>query len=543
MDGLTTLFPMRWVREWTAGAEGRCWLTEQVLDVKGSLRLIRRSWRLVAVFVLLGIGAGAGYEVLFPAGYQATSLVLLPLGNSASATSGSSASNVNNVATDGRIATSAAVLIPAGHQADPSLSLSTLERRVKTFASAAGVLGITATGPTARQAMNLANAVAQQLITFVSSNGLAANSDALTALQAQEDQINQQITDAQKELSTVNQELVADGPTSPAGQQDSDLVGKLTAEESNLGLELDTVESQISQTKLGPISANEGTEVIQKAIDASGLSTSSLVLLLAIFAVGGLLVGSTVVLVRHRRDPRLWTRDELADALGSPVVLSLDAPNRRSTNDWVTLFDTYEPSASEQWNIRRALGELGVGDGGVSNLVVVAFGGDTASVALTAQVAMVAAASGLEIGFVVVAEDDLMAGLKAACARLSAGGGPRPRLEVRSGPPSQWSMALDLTLSVVVLDRDHPALTVTRRSGTSTVLSVSAGFASAEQLAQVAIAAADAGESLRGIWVSNPASEDHTVGRFPDANSHAAPVLHRRTLGGVKPGVGAGRAG
>jgi len=54
------------------------------------------------------------------------------------------------VATDGRIATSAAVLGPAGHKVDPSLSLSTLQQRVSTTSNATGVLAITATAQNAK---------------------------------------------------------------------------------------------------------------------------------------------------------------------------------------------------------------------------------------------------------------------------------------------------------------------------------------------------------------------------------------------------------
>jgi capsular polysaccharide biosynthesis protein len=517
-------------------------LTEQMLDVKGSLRIMRRFWRTVAVVVLVGMAVATGYAVLRPAQYHATSLVLLPTTTPAAGTSGSAATS-NDITTDGRIATSAAVLGPAGRQVDPSLSVSALEQRVKTSADATGVLAITATGPTAQQSEALANAVANHLVTFVTTSGSTASADALTGLQAEANQLNTQITDVQKELTAANQRLAAVGPSSSAGQQDSDLVGKLTSEQSSLALQLDTVKSQISETRLGQISANQGTEVIQKATDAKGFSKTSLVLMVGMGALGGLFVGSLVVLALHRRDSRLWTRDELAEALGSPVVLSLDATGRRTSKEWIALLEGYQPSSTEQWSIRRALRELGVGDGGGSNLVVLAFADDMPSVAQAAQVAVSAAGTGLETLFSFAFDGEPVASLQAACARFDAEGqGPRPGLEVGSGVLSQRSTAPDLTVTVLVLDRDHPTIVYARRPGTIMVLSVSAGSASAEQLARVAIAAADNGEPLKGIFVANPGSADQTVGRFPESTARTSLVLHRLALGGAGAGVVSGRA-
>src|SRR5579863_8474296 len=137
----------------TRGDEREHGMTEQVLDVKGAFRLIRSFWRTVAAFVLAGLAATVLFTFGTRAGYQATSLVLLPAPSSSSSTSGAP----RGVTTDARIATSAAVLLPAGRIADPSLSLRTLQERVSTASAATSVLKITATGSTAKEAELLAN--------------------------------------------------------------------------------------------------------------------------------------------------------------------------------------------------------------------------------------------------------------------------------------------------------------------------------------------------------------------------------------------------
>ena len=511
-------------------------MSEQTLDLKGSLRLIRRFWRTVAVFVLVGLVAGGAYERLKPPEYHATALVLLPTG-SASAT-GSGATPANALTTDGRIATSASVLGPAGQEVDRSLTVNQLQQRVSTSSAATGVLSITATGTTSAQAVALANAVANNLVSFVTSSGSVNDTGVLTGLQAQENELNSQIADVNKELAAANSRLATDGAGSTAGQQDATLVGKLTSEQSSLTLQLNSVKSQIATTKLGQVSANQGTRVIQHASQASGPKITTLVTTVVIGGIAGLLVGSLYVLARHRKDPRLWTRDELAESLGSPVVLSLPAPAKSSPSNWVSLFQSYQPGSTEQWNIRKALRELGLVDG-AATLTVLSFTGDVAGTAQAAEVAVGAADSGLETLFTVVADEAGSPGLQATCVQFGTDR-PRQRLELKIGTPPQRDVPPDLIVTAAVVDADRPTLSDFLRPGGTTVISVSAGYASAEQLARLAILAADAGQPVRGIFVANPGADDQTVGRYPDSSSRTSLVLHRRTLA-VKSGIASGQ--
>lgn len=515
-------------------------MSEQVLDVKGSVRLVRRRWRTVAVLALAGAAAGAGYEVAHPPGYQATALVLLPAsqGGSSSGTSSSSAPTKNDITTDARIAVSAAVLGPAGRRADPSASLASLQHRVATSAAATGVLDITAGGSTAAQAEGLANAVAAELVRFVTTNGSGSSTEIVAGLQAQATQLDAQLGDVQQEITAANQRLAADGAGSTSGQSEAALVGQLTSEESTLTLQLDSVKSQIAQAKLGEVSANQGTRVIQRAAAASRPSpVRQLVAPLAGLAAG-VVLGALVVLAIARRDRRLWTRDELAEAVGCPVLLSLSVPGGgRAARDWTTLLSQYEPGSSEQWNVRRALRELGVGEsGGRSELTAYTLAGDRAALAQVVRVAVAAAGAGLRTLLAVTGQDDPAAELGAACTRFrSDGREPRTGLRVRSGMPQKDDRPVDLVVVAAVVDPDGPKVPGPRRppgaeaATAVTVLSVSAGRASAEQLARVALAAADGGGPVAALLVANPAAGDQTVGRLPGHGSSTSVVVRRRS--------------
>lgn len=516
-------------------------MTEQVLDVRGWVRLLRRFWRTVAVCALAGIAAATADVLLVGPRYQASSLVLLP---AQPTTSSATASTTHDVTTEARVAESGAVLEPAGRAVDRSLSLADLQSRVSASSSATSVLRITARGDTPKQAEALANAVANQLVTFIATNGSTAGSNVVAALHSESRQIDQQLTNVNAELKAANQRLSSDRGTSARHQADQALVSTLTGEQSTLTLQLNAVKSQVQQAGLEELAANQGTQVLQRATTATPPSVSSLALPLLLGMLGGLLAGSLVVLTRHRRDPRLRTRDAMAEAVGAPVVAALSIPRRRTPGDWTTLLEEYQPSALEQWTLRRALREIGAGEGRARRLTVLAMAGDPAGIAQAAHVAVCAATSGSRTAFGVTAGDEGSRSLRSVCARMAAES-RRPRPELRVVEPAvdqgaEGPTPADLVVEAVVLDPDHPADVHPGRPGTVAVLSVSAGAASAEQLAATAIAAADGGQAVQGILVANPTSADRTVGRFADTAPSRTALPGRRAA--AKPEAASGRA-
>ena len=66
---------------------------------------------------------------------------------------------------------------------------------------------------------------------------------------------------------------------------------------------------------------------------------------------------------------------------------------------------------------------------------------------------------------------------------------------------------------------------------TSTVLGVSSGAATAEQLAQVAVSADADGREIIGILVADPEPTDHTTGRIPQLSRSAHRRLPTRLTG------------
>lgn len=71
-----------------------------------------------------------------------------------------------------------------------------------------------------------------------------------------------------------------------------------------------------------------------------------------------------------------------------------------------------------------------------------------------------------------------------------------------------------LAVVVAVVDGERPRVDDMMHT-TATVLGVSAGVATAEQLARTAISAAADEREVVGLLIANPEPGDHTTGRIP----------------------------
>jgi hypothetical protein len=114
------------------------------------------------------------------------------------------------------------------------------------------------------------------------------------------------------------------------------------------------------------------------------------------------------------------------------------------------------------------------------------------------------------------ADENETASLRAACNALSA----QPPIrggQLRVSVDGERSVADDpdaLRVLVSVVDRQLPRVDETARAAV-TVLAISPGTATAEQLARVAVSAAADGRNIAGIIVADPEPGDRTTGRMP----------------------------
>jgi capsular polysaccharide biosynthesis protein len=411
-------------------------MSEQALDLRRSMQIVRRHKILVGAFLLVGLLAGAGYAVLKPPMITSTALVGLP-------------PTTRDTSTQVVIAASSPVLTLALRSIHPAVPLLTLHSRIETKSVTSNILSVTAQGKTAAEAEGAANAVANGYVTYVRNKQSAA----------------------------------------------------------------------------GTVQAH----VLERATSATGPSMiDNLLLMGAIGALAGLLIGAIVALAVSRSDRRLRERDDIANSIGVPVLASVAVHHPSDASRWTRLLEDYEPSVVHAWQLRTALRYLGQADGISANgsngdgfsLTVLSLASDRGALALGPQLAAFAASLGiptaLVIGPVQEGEPNATAALRAACAAE-----PSPKrsgqlqVAVADHNDVDWRrMRAKLTIIVAVADGRSPrAEGLIPTSGT--VIGVSAGAVTAVQLASAALGAAADGRQMDGILVADPDPADQTTGRVP----------------------------
>jgi capsular polysaccharide biosynthesis protein len=283
---------------------------------------------------------------------------------------------------------------------------------------------------------------------------------------------------------------------------------------------------------------NPNALVLERATNATG---TPLAMRLAvnggIAALLGALAGAIVALAISRGDRRLRQRDEIADAAGAPVLASIPVRHPSDAAGWTALLDDYQPGEAPAWSLDRALHHLGLTGAGrddEASLAVVTFSTDRAALALGPQLAVYAASLGIPTALVIGPQQDAdaTATLQAACAAPPAAQSKRSgwlRVGVRDPEGNGQLPNATLTVVVTVVDAQAPRVADTMRAA-STVLGVSAGAVTAEQLARVAVGAARGGREIAGILVADPYPADHTTGRLPQPAQQRPSTSPTRTM-------------
>ena len=437
-------------------------MSQQALDLPRAVQTVRRYRVLVGIMAVLGLLIGAAYATLNPPTFTGTALVVLPedakSAQSAQSVQDGSATGTNTIdaytSVQVVIAGSDPVLSGAQQSVSPPISVTKLRGEVKVTSTTSGVISISATGTSAAEADATANAVADSYVAYVG-------------------------------------------------------------------------------VKNSPV--HTVARVLQRAINVTGASRPiALISTALIGALVGALLGIIVSLVISRKDRRLRERDDIANSIGIPVLSSVPVGHPSDAAGWTRLIEDYKPAAVDAWQLRTALQQLGMtehnllghhpgnGDGGGFSLAVLSLSCDPGALALGPQLAIFAASQGIPTALVISPQQDTnaTAGLRTASAVPPSASSRRPNLlrvtvSDDGNVAGQADAALIVVVVVVVVDDDQvPEIPDTIRT-TATVIGVSAGAVTADQLARTAVAAAADSREITGILVADPDSADRTNGRIP----------------------------
>lgn len=265
--------------------------------------------------------------------------------------------------------------------------------------------------------------------------------------------------------------------------------------------------------------------LLERATYATGASvTSRSITAGTIGAFAACIIAAIFVVAMSRRDRRLRRRDEIADAVAVPVLASFAVGAPRSAADWATLADAAEYSRATAWRFEYVLNHLGflVAESfrihePWNSLAIVSFSDDQAALALPPRLAAFTASGGIPTQLVVRADE----GSRSALALQAAAAGwiassKRPALlevSIADHGSRDGRHRSDLEIVMFVVDRRTPRISDVIGAD-ATVLAVSAGAASAEELIEIAEGATRVGQRIDGVFVTAAESSDPTTGRI-----------------------------
>lgn len=491
-------------------------MADQPMDLRSVASGLRRHRAVLVGAAVLGAAIGMALVFVHPPMYASSSLVLLP----PKTTDANQAAEL--VKTDLEIATSAAVLRPASENLRPPMPPRTLVEHVDVQAVTPLVLDIKGLADDPQRAEAISRAVANAHVTYVTEAASSLPSVRRAAMTAREKELRATLDKVDLQIAETTARLQGEDLDSAQGRADATALAKLTAQRSRLVLEVDGLRSNIEALQPSGFAS-----VIQKASPAerSGLLRRYLVAAL-VGAVVALALGASLVTLVTRRDRRLHHRDDIADAVGSPVVASVHSQDADSVASWISLLRSYTPGPVDAWAWRQALRHLmslesPAGEGRLRDVegkatpprsvAVITLAGDPRGLVAGPQLASFAASLGLRTRLGCVQRHEAAAALWAACSSFDQGHETRPNLWVESRPDG--GQELDLSVVLAVVDRQEPKLVEVPASAV-VVLALSAGSATAEELARLAVTVDDAGARIRAIVVTDPDNLDRTTGRL-----------------------------
>jgi capsular polysaccharide biosynthesis protein len=274
-----------------------------------ALRRSKWFWR---VFAVVGLLVGAGLYVEVPHPYQASTTLLL--------TVGPEAQPGEAILEDQALAQSRTV-------AGLTLRKLGLRESVDSFLASYTVvpltdrvLQITATAPSSSEAVSRASTLATQYLAFRAHQLRAEQQLQFTALDQQVSQDKQRLASIKSQLSQL--------PAS-SSQRAGLVTLKAHADSDLIALE-QQVNSGEAATKVNTAAMIGGSAVLDSA---SPLPPHSRLKYRLLFAGGGfiigLMLGIGIIILRALLSDRLRRRDDVAQALGAPVKLSIPAMRTR----------------------------------------------------------------------------------------------------------------------------------------------------------------------------------------------------------------------
>ena len=473
-------------------------------------QIVRRRWRLLAVLAAVGALLGVGASLLFSPGYESASSVLL-LGPR----------DEEEPLTEAQIAMSSVVLDRTAAALGWDVTGTGLLGSVSAEAVDGNVIQIRGSAESPDRAQQLTDRVTQEYVTFESQLVSGATDASDQVLQERRETLQQRVAETNRRIAELEGSAAPGAPTVEGAQVRAEFQ-RLRSTLDDALAELDDINGREQEGEAEAALSRASIVVMEPAGRPSSPAEPTLVQFIAGGTLLFFLLGVFAHLVAARADRRLRSASEIAAALGSPVVGSVDVPDvpdeppahdrsdgsrRWQTRMWRLVRDD-QPWDAPQLPIsgdglnrdvryRRVLTRLRGAPNTVLRLLVLVADDDATAHRAVAQLAVAAGVDGGPAS-VVTDRADLSRMVQAAGG---SAGNSNVRLTVRSSSDPAPGMHRTV-LRVIDVSAARPTVPDCGRvSGALVVLT--AGTRTAWELLGIAEACADAGHQVVGAFVTN----------------------------------------
>jgi len=282
-------------------------------------RLLRRRWRLFVVLVEVGALLGAGTWLLLTPSYQTSTSVLLQ-----------GLRSPDELVTEIQVAKSSVVLDRTAAALGWNVTRSDLQNAVSAEVADGNVITITGTANTPERAQQLTDQVAREYVSFTTQLATDTGDASAQVFREQREALRQEITKVNERIT----ELQA--ATERGGAPDS---AQIRSELQELRTSLTQAMAKLDEA--GGSSSQADIVVMGLAERPTGRAGPTLVQLAAGGALVAFLLGVFGQLAVARLDRRLRVESEIAAALGSPVLATVDVPDQPSEDDRAAKLPTW----------------------------------------------------------------------------------------------------------------------------------------------------------------------------------------------------------
>lgn len=303
-------------------------------------QIVRRRWRLLAVVAAVGALLGVGASLLFSPGYESASSVLLQ-----------GPRDEEELLTEAQVAMSSVVLDRTAAALGWDVTGAGLRGSVSAEVLDGNVIEIRGSAESPDRAQQLTDRVTQEYLAFSTQlvNGASDASDQV--LQERRETLQQRVTETNRRIAELQGSAAA--PAVEGAQARAELE-RLQATLADATTELDDINGRGQEAEADAAFSRASIVVLEPAARPSSPAAPTLVQFIAGGALLFFLLGVFAHLVAARADRRLRSASEIAAALGSPVVGSVDVPDMPDESPAQEPSTGYRHWLTRMWRLVRA---------------------------------------------------------------------------------------------------------------------------------------------------------------------------------------------